>query len=63
VQFHLPLAPRGSVFHIFVVSELRQQRLRFGDLGKFRRRRKAFKRWREDAIGLGGAVRALIELR
>ena len=39
-----------------------QQRLRLGDLRHFRRRRKAFKRGREDSVGVGGAGGRLIEL-
>ena len=35
--------------------ERRQQRLRFGDLGHFRRRRKAFERGREDGVGIQAA--------
>jgi hypothetical protein len=37
-------------------------RLRLGDLGHFRRRRKAFERRREDGMGLGGAGGPLVEL-
>ena len=45
-----------------VCRERRQQRLRLGDLGHFRRRRKAFERRREDGVGLDGAAGRLIEL-
>ena len=38
------------------------QRLRLGDLGHFRRRRKAFERGREDGVGFGGAAGRLVEL-
>ena len=40
----------------------REQRLRLGDLGHFRRRRKAFERGREDGVGFGGAAGRLVEL-
>ena len=42
--------------------ERRQQRLRFGDLGHFGRRRKAFERRRKDGVGVGGAAGRLVEL-
>ena len=55
----LPLA----CFRLDLVGrrERSQQRLRLGDLGHFRRRRKAFERRREDGVGFGGAGGRLVE--
>ena len=46
-----------------LMPEYREERLRFHDLGKLRRRRKAAERGREDGMGGGGAVCTLIKLR
>ena len=40
-----------------------EKRLCFGDLRKFRRRRKAFERRPENGLRVGGAVACLIEFR
>jgi len=45
------------------MSQTFEQRLRLGDLGHFRGRRKAFERGREDGVGLDEAAGRLIELR
>jgi hypothetical protein len=45
------------------VRKLAEQRLRFGDLGHLRRRRKAFERGGENGVGLSEAAGRLIELR
>ena len=56
LEFRAPLAPRGLGLHVVVLRQRRQQRLRFGDLRHFRRRRKAFERRREHGVGVGGAA-------
>ena len=56
------LPMRGFRFDFVSRGECSQQRLRLGDLGHFRRRRKAFERGREDGVGFGGAAGRLIEL-
>jgi len=56
------LASLGLRFDLVSLSERRQQRLRLGDLRRFGRRRKAFKRRREDRVSFGGAGGRLVEL-
>ena len=56
----LPLRRLG--LDLVGLRQRRQQRLRLGDLGHFRRRRKAFERGREDGVGFGGAAGRLVEL-
>ena len=51
------------VLHFVSLRKCGEQRLRFLDLRKFRRRRKAFERGREHGMGVGGAIGRLIELR
>ena len=53
---------RGLGLNIVSSRQRREQRLRLGDLGHFRRRRKAFERGREDGVGVGGAGGRLVEL-
>ncbi len=48
---------------IGLLCNLCQQRLSLGDLGHFRRRRKAFERRRENRVGVSGACSRLVELR
>jgi len=48
--------------HLLCVRQRREQRLSLGDLGRFRRRREAFDRRREDGVRFGGAAGRLVEL-
>ena len=57
------LSLRDRRLHFVIFPERREQRLRLGDLGHFRRRRKAFERRREDGVSFDGAAGRLIELR
>ena len=57
------LPPCGFDLDLVRLRKRREQRLRLGDLGHFRGRRKAFERGREDGVGIGGAAGRLIELR
>src|SRR6516162_6243202 len=52
-RLHCPKRPLSQTLH---------QRLRLGDLGHFRRCRKAFERGREDGVGFSGAAGRLAEL-
>ena len=61
VQLRQSLPMRGVHFDLVGRRECSQQRLRLGDLGHFRRRRKAFERRREDGVGFGEAAGRLIE--
>ena len=54
-----PLTPAPLPRERGFAAERREQRLRLGDLGHFRRRRKAFERGREDAPRLDRAAGAL----
>ena len=56
-----PLALRFCGLDLVRLRQRREQRLRLGDLGHFRRRRKAFERRREDGVGFGGAAGRLVE--
>ena len=56
-------ARSNCVFHVVRLHQRPKQRLRLGDLGHFRRRRKAFERGREDGVRVGGAGGRLVELR
>ena len=58
-----PLSLRGLGLDLLGLGEGREQRPRLGDLRHFRCRRKAFKRGREDGVGVAGAGGRLIELR
>ena len=49
----MPLRGRG--LNLVHRRERRQERLRLGDLGHFRRRREAFERGRENRVSFGGA--------
>ena len=62
LQCQPPLTRRSSVFHFVSFSKRSELSLRLFDLGKFRRRRKAFERGREDGVGVGGAAGRLIEI-
>ena len=52
---HLLLLPKRLSDPI-VFRQCIEQRLRFSDLGKLRRRRKAFEGRREDGLGVRGAI-------
>jgi hypothetical protein len=54
---------RGLQFDLVRLSQRREQRLRLGNLGHFRCRRKALERRREDCVGVGGAGGRLVKLR
>ena len=62
LQFQPSLARRGGVLNLSVVGERLEQRLRLGDLGKLRRRRKAFQRRPENVVGVDRAAGGLVEL-
>ena len=62
LQMQPPLALRFCGLDLVRLRQRREQRLRLGDLGHFRRRRKAFERGREDGVGIGGAGGRLVEL-
>ena len=58
-----PAPPRRRLsLDLLRLRELREQRLRLGDLRHLRRRRKAFERRREDGLGVGGAAGRLAKL-
>ena len=62
VQMRQSLPLRGASPDLLSLRERREQRLRLGNLGHFRRRRKAFERGREDGVGFGQAAGRVIEL-
>jgi hypothetical protein len=55
-------APRFPLFDLVCLGERRKQPLSLGDLGHFRRRRKALERGSEDGVGVSGAAGRLAEL-
>ena len=55
------MSPRLVGLDLIRLRQRREQRLRLGDLGHFRRRRKAFERGREHRVGVGEAGVRLIE--
>ena len=61
LQMQPPLSLRLCGLDLLRLRQRRQQRLRLGDLGHLRRRRKAFERRREDGVGFDGAAGRLVE--
>ena len=58
----LPSLATGRLrLDLVCLLERRQQRLSLGDLSQLRRRRKGFKRWRENGVRFDGAASRLIE--
>ena len=55
-------ASSGVSFHLIRLRHNRKQRLRLGDLGHFRRRRKPFEGGREDGVRVGESAGRLIVL-
>ena len=55
------MSPRLVGLDLIRLRQRRQQRLRFGDLGHLRRRRKAFERRREHRVGVSVAAGRIIE--
>ena len=62
LQLEAPAAPRRLRLHLIRPCQLGEQRLRLGDLGHFRRRRKALEGRRKNGVGFDGTTGRLVEL-